>query len=310
MKLSIVATLFNSSGYVEEFVRRISASAGRCTSDYEIVLVSDGSPDDSVQRTLAINNPRIVIIELSRNFGHHPAILCGLAHTSGELVFLTDVDLEEPPEDLERFWVALTASTEVDVVEGRITDKPGGILRRLGSLAFYRFFNTLSVVKVSDRATVSRLMRRDYVNALLQYGESDPFLPALWVDAGFKRQSVPTTKTFDGRSNYTFRRRFRMAINAITSYSTTPLHYLFYVGSLFSVGALLFVIILVLQRTIYSREMFPGWSSIVAALFFIGGITIFAIGLLGAYIARIYREVKARPNTIVRRIHSKSGDLT
>ena len=154
---------------------------------------------------------------------------------------------------------------------------------------------------------VSRLMRRPYVEALLRYRESDPFLPALWVDAGFIQRYFPASKRFDGESTYTLRRRLRMALHAIASFSSMPLLYLFYIGAAFSGGSIVFVVALVINRIISPEPVLPGWSSVIAALFFIGGVIIFALGVLGVYLSKIYKEVKARPNSIVRSVHRAGG---
>lgn len=307
MRLSIVATMFRSSRYVAEFCHRATLAAQQCCDDFEIVLVNDGSPDDSLHRALSLGDSRVVVVDLSRNFGHHPAMLCGLRHARGERVFLIDIDLEEPPENLERFWRYQELHPEVDVVEGQVESKPGGVLRRLSGAIFYKVFNSLSPLKISDRAMVSRLMSRAYVDALISYQEADPFLPAIWVDAGFVQHAVPAKKHFDGSTTYSVRRRIRMALHAIASFSSMPLIYLFYVGAVFSGGALCFVAYLGYQRIFGSEAILPGWSSVIAALFFIGGIVIFSNGLLGIYVAKIYKDVKGRPGTIVRKVYRPSG---
>lgn len=308
VRLSVVATMYRSRAYVEEFVRRAAEAAASCTTDYEVVLVNDGSPDDSGDVARRLGDPRVVIVELSRNFGHHRAMLCGLEHARGERIFLIDIDLEEPPENLRAFWDLLEREPEVDVVVGEVSEKPGGPVRRLASGAFYRVFNSLSPVRIPEMAMVSRLMRRGYVEALLRYRESDPFLPALWVDAGFVQRYLSASKRFDGETTYTLRRRLRMALHAIASFSSMPLLYLFYVGAAFSGGSIIFVAALALNRIFSPEPVLPGWSSVIAALFFIGGVIIFALGVLGVYLSKIYKEVKARPNSIVRSVH-RTGDI-
>jgi len=307
MKLSVVTTLFRSANYVQAFLERATRAAEACTDDFEIVLVNDGSPDDSLQRALESGNPRLVVVDLSRNFGHHRAMMAGLAHASGQLVFLIDVDLEEPPENLPRFWRHMSEHPAVDVVVGETSSKPGGTVRRFASSLFYRVFNALSPVKIPEMAMVSRLMRRPYVDALLQYRESEPFLPALWIDAGFRQEHLQAQKIFDGNSTYTIGRRLRMALHAISSFSSMPLIYLFWLGASFSVGAILFALFLIIQRLYRPDSMLPGWSSVIAAMFFIGGVIIFSLGVLGLYLAKIYREVKGRPNVLVRTVFRVNG---
>jgi putative glycosyltransferase len=149
VKLSIVASLYLSSPYLEEFHRRIGAAAGRITQDYEIILVNDGSPDDCGQRAraLAKADSHVAVIDLSRNFGHHKAMMTGLAHTKGERVFLIDSDLEEPPELLGQFWELLDGDRETDVIYGVQRTRKGGFVERMSGF-YYDLFNLLSSVKI------------------------------------------------------------------------------------------------------------------------------------------------------------------
>jgi len=157
-------------------------------------------------------------------------------------------------------------------------------------------------VQLSDRDIVSRLMKRSYVNALLQYGEIELFLPAVWKDAGFMQQRIITTKVFDGSSSYTFRKKLTMAIDAITSFSSKPLTGIFYLGLLSSGTAALVIVYLLAQKLFWGR-VFQGWTSLMAALFLIGGVIIFSIGVVGIYISKIFLEVKGRPTSLVRTIY-------
>ncbi len=305
MKLSIVATLYHSAQYIEEFCRRSEAVASKLVNEeYEIILVNDGSPDNSLDVALKLhtNNYHIKILDLSRNFGHHRAMMCGIEHAQGDRVFLIDVDLEEEPENLTRFWVAMDEDPEIDVIVGELTEKTVPYFKKTSSSLFYKIFNALSSVKISDREIVSRLMNRAYVNALTEYDEREIFFPAIWVDAGFKQKTMTAAKTFDGHSTYTFRKKLVMAIDAITSFSSKPLIYIFYIGLSFSIGSLLFIIYLVMRKLLL-EQVFLGWTSLMAVICLIGGIIIFSLGVVGIYISKIYIEVKARPNSIVRKFY-------
>jgi putative glycosyltransferase len=304
MDLSIVTTLYRSSNYIQEFHKRISASAQRITGNYEIIFVNDGSPDNSlkVAKEICDKDLHTKVIDLSRNFGHHRAMMCGLQHTKGARVFLIDVDLEEVPENLERFWDVMNEDPEIDVVAGKLQEKTVPFLKKAFSGFFYKVFNAFSSVKISDRELVSRLMKRGYVDALLEYNEREIFFPAVWIDAGFNQKHVVATKTFDGNSSYTFKKKLLMAIEAITSFSSKPLIYIFYLGLFFSIGSLFFIAYLVIRK-LYLGYVFAGWTSLMAVIFLIGGIIIFSLGIVGIYISKIYLEVKARPNSIVRNIY-------
>ena len=304
MELSIVTTLYRSARYVGEFHRRISAVAMSLAVDYEIIFVNDGSPDDSISlaKDLIALDSRVTIIDLSRNFGHHRAMMCGLQQAKGDLVFLIDVDLEEAPESLINFWHAMKSDPEADLVYGQLIEKKAPIVRRLLSETFYLLFNFLSNVKLDSRQGVSRLMTRAYVDALVAYSERELFFPAIWEDVGFRQIGIPITKTFDGFSTYTLRKRLSLAIDAVLSFSSKPLVFVFYTGFLISTGAMIFLTYLI-YRKYFIADVALGWTSLVAVQFLLGGIIIFILGLIGIYIAKIYNEVKARPQVIVRRIY-------
>src|SRR5262249_7421057 len=182
MELSIVTTLYRSAPFLREFHRRACAAAAKITSDFEIVLVNDGSPDDSqaVALSLCRDDPRVKVIELSRNFGHHKAMMTGLAHARGRLVFLIDSDLEEDPELLETFHRELLASG-VDVVYGVQRQRKGGWYERLSGGLFYRLFNALSSFPIPHNLTTARLMTRPYVRALRRHRDQEMFIAGLWA---------------------------------------------------------------------------------------------------------------------------------
>lgn len=305
MKLSIVTTLYQSSRYLPEFHRRMTATARQITDDYELILVNDGSPDDSLEvaRTLLEGDEHLVIIDLSRNFGHHRAMMTGLEHTKGDYVFLIDVDLEEHPENLTAFWEYLEANPDTDVVIGEMqTKKQGSIGRRLANTWFYDVFNFLSNLNLSKKALIARLMRRNYVDSLISYRERELFLTGIWAHAGYKQHYLPAQKSFDGYSTYTLRRRLVLAVDAVTSFSAKPLLMVFYTGILFVIGAALVILYLTFNKLVYGYSI-VGWASLVATLFFIGGVIIFSLGIVGIYTAKIYTEVKQRPNSIIKTVY-------
>jgi putative glycosyltransferase len=308
MKLSIVATLFCSAKYITEFHQRITSEANKITDSYEIIFVNDGSPDDSlcIAKKIVGQDTHVKIIDLSRNYGHHRAMMCGLEHSIGERVFLIDVDLEELPETLVQFWQIMDRDADTDVVVGELAEKNVPLLKRLTSDLFYKLFNLLSVVKISSRDIVSRLMTRDYVNALIQYSEKEIFFPAIWEDAGFKKVRVLATKSHDGYTTYTWRKKLTMAVDAVTSFSSKPLIYIFYLGMMFSFGSLVFITYLIILKLVIGQVIL-GWTSVMAALLLIGGIIIFSLGVIGIYLSKIYVQVKSRPNYLVKKIYQHTN---
>ena len=169
MKLSIVTTLYQSAPYITEFHQRTSTAAQQLVgNDYEIIFVNDGSPDNSLELAVKIteNDPHVTVVDLSRNFGHHKAMMTGLAHTKGERIFLIDSDLEENPEWLLSFTKQMETDTS-DVVYGVQSKRKGGIFEKISGSLFYPFFRLLTGLNLPNNIVTSRLMSRRYVDALL-----------------------------------------------------------------------------------------------------------------------------------------------
>lgn len=304
-QLSIVSTMYRSSDFIGEFHRRISAAAQSLTASYEIVLVDDGSPDDSLARALAIaeTDPRIRVVELSRNFGHHPAMLAGLRHARGELIFLIDIDLEEQPEWLIDFWKDLYDES-ADIVFGVQTLRAGSALKRHTGTLFYKFFNLASDTAIPTNGCTVRLMRRAYVDAIDRFTESHVFMMGLFSWAGFVQKARPVTKTRrKSASTYTPLKLIALSVNAVTSFSSYPLTIIFAGGLGITFLSLLFACNLVLQKVMNPDYILSGFTSIMVSLWFLGGTIISVLGVIGMYIGRIFSEAKSRPQYLVRRLH-------
>jgi putative glycosyltransferase len=307
--LSVVTTLYQSSAYVEEFHRRISAQARALVGEsYELVFVNDGSPDDSLARALRLHrdDPHVRVLDLSRNFGHHRAIMTGLASARGALVFLIDCDLEEQPEDLSRFHAELTR-TAADVVFGVREKREGAVFERLSGSLFYRVFNLLSPQPVVPDQLVSRLMTRRYVQALVSHRDREIYLGGLCALAGFAQVPLAVHKSSKGKTTYTLDRRIAAFVNAVTSFSAKPLVYVFYLGCFILLASAIAAGTLVVRRLFFGL-MFPGWPSLIVAVCFFGGLTVFCLGLIGIYLAKIFAEVKERPYTVVRASYEHPPD--
>src|SRR5687767_7535654 len=205
MRLSIVATLYASAPYVEEFVRRATAAAKGLGDDFEIVLVNDGSPDNALEVALRVRsgNRHVKIVDLSRNFGHHKAMMTGLAHSRGDLVFLIDTDLEEDPELLGQFHAEMQR-TGADVVHGIQRKRKGAWFERVSGAVAYRIFNAISKTRIPESLVTVRLMTRRYVDALVQYQEREMNIAVLFTHAGFKQIAVPIDKKHKGSTTYDF----------------------------------------------------------------------------------------------------------
>jgi putative glycosyltransferase len=307
MKLSIVTTLYNSEATVAEFVRRASAGALAITEDYEIVMVDDGSPDGAlaVAVALAKTDPRLKVVELSRNFGHHKALMAGMDEAKGDLVFLIDVDLEEPPELLEQFHRQMETE-DCDVVFGYQNQRKGGFVESQGGRVAWYLIDKLYSIKIPQNQCTVRLMRREYVDALLLHRESNTVIGGLWVITGFHQVGMPISKGHRERASYTFLRRLAALVNGITSFSTAPLIFMVYMGMIVSLTSFILGLLVILQKVLYRSEV--GWSSLIVSIWFIGGIIVICLGVIGTYISRIFIETKNRPYVIVRRIHQRQSE--
>jgi putative glycosyltransferase len=303
MDLSIVTSAFYSAGQLEEFYLRSCAAAEKITRSFEIIIVNDGSPDNSLEVALSLvrRDDRVRVIDLSRNFGHHKALMTGLAHATGDLVFLLDSDLEEEPELLSAFHQKLT-TTDADVVFGVQERRKGKPFERLSGFLFFKTFNALSSHSLPDNFVTARLMKRKFVSALLQHREREMLLGGLWVLTGFTQVALPVTKHSKGSSTYSVRLKIAQAVNAITSFSNKPLILIFYLGCailFLSTAAACYLII----RKIVFGTLLLGWASLIVSVWLLGGLTIFCLGIIGIYLAKIFIEVKQRPYSIVKDIY-------
>jgi putative glycosyltransferase len=303
--LSIVTTLYNSTSYLREFYGRMTATADKITLDYELILVNDGSPDDSLGVALSLyeKDERIRIVDLSRNFGHHKAIMTGLSHARGELVFLVDSDLEEEPELLEKFHDQLKAA-DADVVFGVQAQRKGKLFERVSGTIFFKLFNLLSAYPVPVNIVTARLMTRRFVSALTAHREREVVISGLWAMTGFKQVAVTVKKHHRSASTYNLRKRVSHFVNAITSFSSKPLVFIFYLGCLiFGLSCIAATDLLV--RKIFFGTLLAGWPSLIISIWLMGGLIIFCLGVVGIYLSKVFIEVKQRPYTVVRNVYER-----
>lgn len=306
--LSIVTTLYNSAATVESFYNRAVSAAKKITENFEIVIVDDGSPDESLDIAcrLAEHDGRLKVVELSRNFGHHKALMTGLMHAAGDYCFLIDSDLEEDPALLQVFWDKLR-SVGADVIYGYQDVRAGSPFRRASGAIAYKLFDWLIPYKIPANHITVRLMHREYVNSLLLHREQQTAIGGLWVITGYRQMGIPIDKSVKRDTTYSFARRWHVLINSITSFSETPLIAIFYLGVLISLMSSLYAAILIL-RWFFGGVGVPGWLSVMVSVWLLGGIAIFCIGLIGIYLSKIFIETKNRPYTIVRRVHRSTAE--
>lgn len=313
MRLSIVTTLYRSALTIDEFYRRALAAAEPIADDIELVMVNDGSPDDSIDRALALHraDPRVVVVDLARNFGHHKAMMTGLAHATGDCVFLIDSDLEEEPELLARFHERL-AQGDCDVVFGVQETRRGRWLERVTGEMFFSLIDALSDQPIPRNNVVARLMTRDFVRALVRHLDREFMMIHLMQLAGYRQVALVIRKHAHSPSTYSFHMRTEMAIKFLTTTSTKLLYLILYVGILiFSLSVV--VIFYFVGRYFASGIGVDGFTSQIVSIWFLGGLITLILGIFGIYIANILTETKRRPYTVIRRVHrvrAAGSDLT
>jgi putative glycosyltransferase len=302
LDLSIVSTLYRSEAYLDEFCRRAVEVARAHSSGFEVILVNDGSPDNSLARALQLQKeiPELTVIDLSRNFGHHPAILAGLRNARGKKIFLIDCDLEEEPEWLAAFQERMQTE-KADVIFGQQVQRKGKFAEQVTGGIFYKLFNVLSATKLPVNFVTARLMSSAYVQALLGYRERELFLGGVFVIAGFKQVAVPITKGSRKTTSYSLARRVSLFVNALTSFTTRPLHIVFTVGSLVTFVAFV-AFCFILYRGLRGETLI-GWASVMATIWFFGGLIMISLGIIGIYVAKVLIEVKQRPPYTVRAVY-------
>jgi len=307
MKLSIVATLYQSAPHIAEFHRRATATAEKLVGgDYEIIFVNDGSPDNSLELAvrLAEVDHHVVVIDLSRNFGHHKAMMTGLAHAEGEHVFLIDSDLEEEPEWLLDFDAQLVRDA-CDVVYGVQAQRKGGLFERWSGNLFWKMINGLSGLSLPHNVVTARLMTRRYVDALLRHEEREVFMAGLWFITGFDQRPQVVRKLDTSKSTYTLRRKLSLLVNSVTSFSNLPLVGIFYVGAIIFALAWVYTLYLVISWLFFSTTL-AGWTSVMASIWLLGGLVISFMGVIGIYLSKVFSETKRRPYSIVRNIYGRN----
>jgi putative glycosyltransferase len=300
--------LYRSAPDLQEFHARASRAAAAITSDYEIVLVNDGSPDDSLAVAIGLleRDSRVRVIDLARNFGHHKAMMTGLAHARGDMVFLIDSDLEEEPELLATFADTLRA-TQADVVYGVQRGRRGGFVERWSGKVFFSLFNLLSGQPIPENLVTVRLMTARYVSALVSHRERELMIAGLWAATGFRQVPIEVTKHVKSATTYSFSHKVSVLVNAITSFSARPLEFIFYLGLAIFALASVCTVYLVIRRVFFGI-LLPGWPSLIVSVWLLGGLILACLGVIGIYLSKIFNETKQRPYTIIRKVHERTAE--
>ena len=300
--LSLVVPLHNEAGNVAPLLERIGTVVDRLRDDfdYEIVLVNDGSTDDTaaaIRREME-RRPHIVLINLSRNFGHQLAATAGLEMAAGDAVVLMDGDLQDPPELIEAFLQRWREG--YDVVYAVRRTRPGeSRFKVLTARAFYRIINRLTKIAIPLDAGDFRLMSRRVVDALRRSPERNRFLRGMVSWVGFNQTAIEYDRDvrYAGSTKYPLAKMIRFAMDGITSFSDIPLRFASYLGFAVSAVAFLYALIVIVFKlfNLNPPAYTPGWASTIVAVLFLGGVQLMSLGILGEYLGRVYDEVKGRP---------------
>jgi glycosyltransferase involved in cell wall biosynthesis len=302
--LSVVTPVHDEQESLEELVRRVLAVCAELPLAAELILVDDGSRDMSypLMLQLARSDPRVKVVQLSRNFGHQVAISAGVELARGDAVVVMDSDLQHPPELIPEFVRRWQEGFEV--VYGVMRQRPEGWFKRLTARWFYTLLRRLTTIDMPQAAGDFRLADRSAVEAFLGMRERDRYVRGMFAWLGFKQigvDYVPPPR-FAGRSKYTVRRMARLGFDAIFAFSVHPLRLVLAGGMLVSLASFVFGLASAISKYagVYTA---PGWATIVVVVTFIGGVQLVVLGVIGEYIGRIYEEVKRRPLYVVRRTH-------
>jgi glycosyltransferase involved in cell wall biosynthesis len=305
-KLSLIVPVFNEEDSIGFFYKKINNLFKKHLAILlEIIFVNDGSSDSTLDKLLALQNydKRVVVIDLSRNFGKEAAITAGLEFATGNILIPIDVDLQDPPEliiDMIRKW-----EKGFDVVVAKRVDRSSDFwFKRHSSKLFYRLFNKISETKIPDDVGDFRLMSRSVVEAIKKLPESTRFMKGIFNWVGFKIGFIEYARPARsvGNSKFSSWKLLNFAVDGLTSFSIVPLQVCSYLGLVISLISFLFGCYIFFKTIIFGVSV-KGYSSIVFIISFLGGIQLLALGIIGEYIGRIYIESKRRPIFIIREIY-------
>jgi len=297
--LSIIIPVYNEGENIKVFYDSLVLS---CPKEYEVIFVSDGSNDNTMDEIEKIANKdnRLKCISLSRNFGHQNALMAGMDHATGENIIIMDGDLQHPPSLIPVMLNKLNEGFDIVSTRRHKTENIS-VFKKMMANVFYTFINTISDTKIEANVADFKAFNRKVLNSILQFKERELFLRGIFSWIGYKSITIefdaPARKF--GKTKYSFVKMLRLALKGTTSFSFKPLRIALLVGSIISLAAFGFGIFAL--TAYFKGNTVPGWASLIIAVMFLGGTQLLAIGLLGEYIASLFTETKRRPLYLVDR---------
>ena len=309
MKVSVVIPIYDEEECLELLYKRLKEALLGLEMEHEVIFVNDGSRDKSPAMLTALHekDEAVIVLNLSRNFGHQPAISAGLAEASGDCIVIMDGDLQDPPEVIPDLVAKWQEGKKV-VVAYRRSRREGFVRQRLFSL-FYMLLGTVSDYPIPLDAGVFGLMDRQVADQLRDLSEHNRFLPGLRAWLGFPQALVPYDRDerAAGRPKQSLIRLTRYALDAIFSFSYKPLRLSLTAGLIMSAVCFAYALVLLIKRLL-GIDVVKGFTTPTVAILFLGGVQLISIGILGEYIGRVYDEVKARPLYIVEKVLRQKGE--
>lgn len=299
MKLSLVVPCYNEEENVAAFQEAVIAAFSGCGYAYEIVYVDDGSRDRTLpelKRLYDLQLCPVSIISFSRNFGKESGLYAGLEHATGEYISLIDADLQQRPELVRQMVEILDTQPEYDIVAAYQDKRRDSKILSFFKGSFYKLINRMSTVKLHPDASDFRTFRRKVADSILALPEYHRFSKGIFSWVGYNTCFIPYTacERAAGTTKWSFRKLFRYAIDGIIGFSTAPLRIATYTGLLAALAALIYLVLVVVQKLVWGIDV-PGYATIIVLILFLGGMQLFCLGLIGEYVGKIFEQSKQRP---------------
>lgn len=306
MKLSLVVPCYNEAENVAAFQNAAIQAFSDCGYDFEIIFVDDGSKDATLHELRKLHKQQrcpVKVVSFSRNFGKEAGIFAGMQHASGDYISLIDADLQQRPEIVRDMVQILEEEPQYDIVAAYQDRRGEGKILSFFKKSFYSIINRLSNVSLKSDASDFRTFRRSVAESILKIAEYHRFSKGIFAWVGYNTRFIPYTacERAAGVSKWNFRKLFNYAIDGIIGYSTKPLRTATFLGCFTAVAALIYLVIVVLEKLITGIDI-PGYATIIVLILFLGSMQLFCIGIIGEYVGRTFEQSKNRPIYIAKEV--------